>query len=338
MILELSEALGAFLMSLTGVGLTLWYARRAGLLDVPNSRSSHSIPTPRGGGIALVSSVLAVAAYEIARVDQRSWPIFLLLLGAISVLVVVGWMDDTGSIRVAPRLLVHVVCGFATALLVNEIAPLTGILNIGWLAWWVFWTVASINIVNFMDGIDGMIALQGTVYGLFLFVLLSGSTFAGRFGLILAAACFGFLIWNWSPAKMFMGDVGSGPLGLFFVIGGALALGRAPAALVFLPLFPLFLDALLTIIIRFRRGERLTDAHRSHLYQRLANGTYSHARVTAVYALATSIGALVALSVKDASNLRVTVAILLYLVLVITGWKVLHDRFAESPITGQSGK
>jgi UDP-N-acetylmuramyl pentapeptide phosphotransferase/UDP-N-acetylglucosamine-1-phosphate transferase len=244
-------------------------------------------------------------------------------------------MDDRGSIRVGLRLGVHLACGLAVAFLVNEIAPLPGVLNIAWLAWWVFWTVASINIVNFTDGLDGMIASQGIVYGIFLFALLSGSTLGGSFGLILAAACLGFLMWNWSPAKMFMGDVGSGPLGLFFVIGGALALEGAPAALVFLPLFPLFLDALLTVLIRFRRGEKLTNAHRSHLYQRLANGGYGHARVATIYALTASIGAVVALSLKDASPWRTTAAILLYVFLVLIGWKLLHDRFLESPIRNQ---
>jgi len=335
MIHEVWEPLGAFFISVAGAGLALSYARRAGLLDVPNPRSSHSVPTPRGGGIALVSSVLAVAAYEVARIGQGSWPVFLALLGAISALALIGWMDDRDSLRVAIRLGVHLACGFAVASLVNAIAPLPGLLNIAWLAWWVFWTVASINIVNFMDGVDGMMASQGIVYGIFLFALISDSTLGGRFGLILAAACLGFLFWNWAPAKMFMGDVGSGPLGLFFVIGGALALKGAPATLVFLPLFPLFLDALLTMLIRLRRGERLTEAHRSHLYQRLANGGYGHALVTSIYALAASIGALVALSVKDASTSRIIAAIILYVLLVLIGWKLLHDRFVESPIRNQ---
>jgi len=270
--------------------------------------------------------LLLVGAYEVERRGVGSWPVVLVLMGAVAALALVGWMDDRGTIRIGTRLGVHLLCGFAVALLVNEIAPLPGLLNTAWLAWWVFWTVASINIVNFMDGVDGMIAAQGIVYGIFLFTLLPGPAMGGRFGLILAAACLGFLIWNWSPAKMFMGDVGSGPLGLFFVIGGALALEGAPAPLVFLPLFPLFLDALLTMLIRVRRGERLTDAHRSHLYQRLANGGYGHARVTSIYALAASIGSIVALWVKDASTSRIAEAIFVYLLVILAGWGLLHAR------------
>src|SRR5205823_4265605 len=122
------------------------------------------------------------------------------------------------------RLPSHLVCGCAVAVLVNAIAPMPGIINIAWLAWWIFWSTASINIVNFMDGIDGMVASQGGVYGLFLFALVHSDLPGSRFGLILAGACLGFLMWNWAPAKIFMGDVGSGPLGLLLVIGGALAL------------------------------------------------------------------------------------------------------------------
>lgn len=330
MIHEVLEPLGAFLISVAGVGLALRYARRSGLLDVPNHRSSHSVPTPRGGGIALVGSVLVVGAYEVARTGGVLRPLFLALMAAIVALALAGWMDDRHTISVGIRLSVHTLCGLAIALLVNEIAPLPGLLNLPWLVWWIFWTVASINIVNFMDGVDGMITAQGIVYGIFLFGLVSGSSLGGRLGLILVAACLGFLIWNWSPAAMFMGDVGSGPLGLFFVIGGALALERARAPLVFLPLFPLFVDALLTMLIRIRRGERLTDAHRSHLYQRLANGGYGHARVTSIYALAAGIGGLIALTVKNASTSWIATAIILYVLSVLIGWRLLHDKFRES--------
>ena len=330
MISELWEAIGAFLISVAGVGLALSHARRTGFVDVPNQRSSHSVPTPRGGGIALVSAVLTVAIYDVARIPKESSPLFFPLLGAIVAVTFIGWIDDRASVRVAIRLGIHLVAGFAVALLVNEISPLPGFANIAWLVWWVFWTVASINIVNFMDGVDGMIATQGLVYGIFLLVL-SSSRLGGHFGLIVAASCLGFLIWNWAPAKMFMGDVGSGPLGLFFVIGGSLALEAAPATLVFLPLFPLFLDALLTMLIRLRQREKLTDAHRSHLYQRLANGGYGHARVTTIYAVAASLGAILALSVKNSSPSIAATAIVFYAGAVLTGWSVLHKRFLESP-------
>jgi Fuc2NAc and GlcNAc transferase len=330
---DMWRPLGAFLLSMVGVGLALLYSRRAGLFDIPNHRSSHSVPTPRGGGIAVVTSVLIVAGSELARVGGWSWSVGAAVVGGVLALTFVGWVDDKGSTRMQIRISVHILCGIALGMLVNEIAPVPGGLNISWLAWWVFWTVASINIVNFMDGVDGMIAAQGIVYGIFLFALLPRGALGSSFGLVLAAACLGFLVWNWAPAKMFMGDVGSGPLGLFFVIGGAFALEGAPAALVFLPLFPLFLDALMTLMIRFRRGERLIHPHRSHLYQRLANGGYGHAPVTSIYALTAAIGAVVALSVEDVSTSVMLAAIVLYIFPVMIGWRLLHKRFPDSDIS-----
>jgi Fuc2NAc and GlcNAc transferase len=326
---EMLEAIGAFTLSVAGVAVALWYARRTGLIDIPNQRSSHSVPTPRGGGVALVCSVVLIAAYDLTRNEDGSKWEFFLLVAATVALAWVGWSDDRRSIRVGVRLGVHFVCAFAVALLVNAISPVPGFLNILWLGWWMFWAVASINIVNFMDGVDGMIASQGFVFGAYLLFLLAGTTFGGRYGLILAGACLGFLVWNWSPAKMFMGDVGSGPLGFFFVIGGALALGRAPVPLIFLPLFPLFLDALLTMVIRVRRGEKLTDAHRSHLYQRLANGGYGHARVASIYVVVEVLGAVLALSVRYAPAAYIAATVVVYMLLVVLGWKFLHGRFIE---------
>jgi Fuc2NAc and GlcNAc transferase len=110
--------------------------------------------------------------------------------------------------------------------------------------------------------------------------------FAGAFGLALAGASAGFLVWNWPPAKIFLGDVGSGTLGILFVFGGLLLIreGQASVVTAFLPLYALFLDASVTLARRLRRGERVVQAHRSHLYQRLANGGWGHARVSLLYA------------------------------------------------------
>lgn len=317
----------AFFLSAIGVGATFLYTRRVGLLDMPNYRSSHRVPTPRGGGIALVASVFVLGAYAFVRAQQFSAGRFALLAAAGMVLTVVGWLDDRKTIRVAFRLSVHLACGLAIAALVNEISPVPGWINVLWLAWWVFWSVAAINIVNFIDGIDGMIACQGIVYGLFIFSVMPFGSFGSSYGLILSGACLGFLIWNWPPAKMFMGDVGSGPLGLFFVVGGALALQSTKSVLVFLPLFPIFLDALLTIVVRFRRGEDLTDPHRSHLYQRLANGGAGHAPVTLAYGLFAALGAVVAFSVKNATPLAMASAIAAYCAVVMLAWKVGDSRF-----------
>jgi UDP-N-acetylmuramyl pentapeptide phosphotransferase/UDP-N-acetylglucosamine-1-phosphate transferase len=333
---QLSASIAAFVICVAGAGLVLLYSRRRGLVDVPNQRSSHRVPTPRGGGIALVGSVLVVMAYETSRLDVEASlaTAFGLLAAALLLLAVVGWLDDHSWLdddrptSITVRLPFHLLCGCAVAILVHQVAPIPGILNISWLAWWIFWTAASINIVNFMDGIDGMVASQGLIYGFFLFALLP-SDLAGWFGLVLAGACLGFLVWNWAPAKIFMGDVGSGPLGLLLVIGGALALKGTPAVLVFLPLFPLFFDALATIIVRFRAGEPILHAHRDHLYQRVANSGVGHAFVSTSYAFAAAVGTLTALSVRDASAFVVAVTIVLYCCATMLVWALIHARFSR---------
>lgn len=315
-----------FALSAVGTGLVL-YNTRFRLVDVPNQRSSHGTPTPRGGGIAIVGSVLVVTGYELRLSGRFLHPVLALVAMGLLALTLVGWIDDRRSMGVASRLLVHLACGATVATLVNIISPLSGAINVAWLLWWVVWSVASINIVNFMDGIDGMIASQGIVYGVFLFALLPMELFGSSFGLIIAAACSGFIIWNWDPAKIFMGDVGSGPLGLLFVIGGALALEGARAMVVFLPLFPLFLDALLTLVQRFQRGEKLTNAHRVHLYQRVVNSGVRHAVVSAAYALAAAVGALTAVAVNNSPPRRAAFAIITYLSAVAFTWKLVDGEW-----------
>jgi len=253
-----------------------------------------------------------------------------LVLVAISlaVLSIVGWLDDRSSLSARMRLAVHVAASATVVIMVNRIAPLPGYANAAWLLLWGFWTVSTINIVNFMDGIDGMVGAQALVYGSYLYALLPKGLLAGLFGLILAFASLGFLIWNWAPAKIFMGDVGSGPLGMMLVIAGALAVsaGMQPA-LVFLPLFPMFFDALATVMLRLRRGERLTVAHRSHLYQRVAGGSAGHGVVSASYAAAAAVGAAVAVALQNASGPVVLGGILCYTGLIISVWIYFHRRF-----------
>ena len=319
-------ALG-LLLSVCGVWLTLHYARRVGLLDVPNHRSSHTISTPRGGGAAVVASVVIVSALDAAAFGVSGSGAVLIAGIAVVGIAILGWLDDRGSMPVSLRLPLHFAAGLAVAWLVNEIVPVPGIVNFLWLGWWAFWAAASINIVNFMDGIDGMVASQGVIYGIFLFALMPPGIRGADFGLILSAACLGFLIWNWAPSKIFLGDVGSGPLGLFFVIGGAFAAQSARAAIVFLPLFPLYLDALVTVVLRYRRGEDLTLAHRSHLYQRIANGGAGHAIVTGSYALAAAVGALVGVTAQSQPTAVMTVMIAGYCLAVIAAWLILHSRF-----------
>jgi len=176
--------------------------------------------------------------------------------------------------------MVHLVAG-ALLLPLGFALPVLGLPMWFGPVWWVFWTVASINVINFMDGIDGIIGLQALIFASYVAFVGEPDGFTQAAGFALAGASLGFLFWNWSPAKIFMGDVGSGALGVIIVVLGALLMsdGRHDLVTAFAPLVPLFLDASLTIIARLWRRERLSDAHRTHLYQRLANGGHGHARV-----------------------------------------------------------
>ena len=269
------------------VGLVRWDAVRRGLLDVPNARSSHQLATPRGGGLGLLLA-LAIAV-TFGAFSASTAPGVPALLGSLAVLIVAaaGWMDDHGGAPVRLRILVHLGAGLLLLPLVSP-APLPAILAPLAAGWWVFWTVSAINVVNFMDGIDGIIGLQGFVFGVYCVLATADGGNSQLLGLALAGSSAGFLLWNWSPARIFMGDVGSGALGVLFVLTGAMLAreGRVDFIAAFAPLSPIFLDAAVTLVRRARRGERLSVAHRSHLYQRLANGGVGHARVTLGYGVA----------------------------------------------------
>lgn len=299
----------SFSVSAIFVYLVRWSALRAGVLDVPNQRSSHTRPTPRGGGAGLVAATLLV--WLVWDRDARiEYAVLLAVVGVVAV-AAIGWLDDRrGGLRPRTRMAVHVVSGILILPLASQasVTPLPAAIALGW---WAFWVVASVNVVNFIDGIDGLIGSQSMLFGVHLAANAQGS--ARLLGLVLAGASAGFLFFNWAPAKIFLGDVGSGALGVLFVLGGALAIrsGSLTLVSVFLPLAPIFLDAAITLAARAARGERLSEAHRSHLYQRLANGGMGHARVTSLYAVASA--AAVALVTSG-----LTISVLL-LVLYLTG-------------------
>ena len=252
------------------------YALRSDLLDVPNERSLHRTPTPRGGGAAIAVVTLAgiaVAAFIGLIAPQAAS----LLLGGGALVSAVGWIDDRSGVRASVRAAVHA-CAAAWAIYwiwgTLSLTALVGGVVIIW----------AINLYNFMDGIDGLAGAEAVCVGAGGGALLLG---AGRAdlaapALILAAAAGGFLIWNWPPARIFMGDVGSGFLGYCF---GALSLLSARSDAVPLDLWLLMagvfvFDATITLIRRVVRGERWYEAHRTHAYQRLVQGGRTHAVVT----------------------------------------------------------
>lgn len=273
----------ALLISSLLVRASIAYAQRRGMLDHPGQRRSHHVPTPRGGGIGLVVACVITMPAALGSLPQ-AWPPAITISLAVALLLValVGWWDDHRSLRVQPRLTVQLL---ATALLAA--ALIAGDLGWFWLPLLVLAGAWSINLHNFMDGIDGLLAQQAVFVGVGLGLL---AWHAAQPALAVAAGCLaaagiGFWRYNRSPARIFMGDVGSGSVGLL-VFALVAMLWRVEPGLLWpaLILCSCFIaDASLTLLHRFTHGRRWYTAHREHLYQWLVRSGHTHTRVTAFY-------------------------------------------------------
>lgn len=215
---------------------------------------------------------------------------------------VISWLDDLYTLPSTVRLAVHGGCALCVLVGVGAIRqislPLLGPLHLGWLGYGFtfLWIIALINGYNFMDGIDGLAGTQAVIAGITWSCLgyWADIPLVMALGLLLAASSLGFLAYNWPPARIFMGDVGSAFLGYNFAalaVLGAQQQGKL-AFLGALVLWPFLFDTLFTLGRRWQRGENLLQAHRSHLYQRLVISGHSHRTVTLLYASLAAIGAL----------------------------------------------
>lgn len=282
--------------SFTTVGVVRRIALANGVMDQPTDRGSHSTPTPRGGGLGAIAAILPAFVWIASRQEGILHAMLLAVAGA-SAVALVGWLDDRRGLGVRSRLAVHILAGLTVGMLALALLPQgPPVVGAALFVWWAFWTVSSINLVNFMDGINGLVASQIAIFAGAAMLLGSASTPSSAYAAVVAGACAGFLPWNFPRARIFLGDVGSGTLGLLVPLVAVLVLRDDVSDIVrvHLPLLPLYGDATITILRRWRRGERLSVPHRSHLYQRLANGGFGHVRVTCLYALASIFGAIIA--------------------------------------------
>jgi UDP-N-acetylmuramyl pentapeptide phosphotransferase/UDP-N-acetylglucosamine-1-phosphate transferase len=300
--------LAAGVATSTGVALVRRWATRRRILDVPNERSSHTRPTPRGGGLAIVAVVLlGLAAGPIAGVVAVTAALGLCVAGAI-VVAAVSWLEDLRGVPVGWRLAAHVAAAVLALIGVYSLSP--GVPFAAGRMWssmlvtsaCLIWIVGLTNAYNFMDGIDGIAGSQAVVAGLG-WVALAGR--ADRIetwlGLLLAASSLGFLVHNWRPAKIFMGDVGSAFLGFSFAVLAIIGAQHEPrlALAGILAVWPFVFDTSFTFLRRLHRGENVFQAHRSHLYQRLVLVGYSHRFVTCLYGALAVLGVLLALMWKQ---------------------------------------
>ena len=297
-------------------------------MDIPNERSSHITPTPRGGGIAFVATSLVGFLLLLFNNALNESGLFALCCAGV-IVAIAGHLDDRQKISGATvRLVLHVISAIILIVGVgipSELALVDRTVNTGIVGsiLGVVYLVWLLNLFNFMDGTDGIAASEA------IFVLLTGAFLNfhvladanhSAAAVILAASTFGFIVYNWSPAKIFMGDVGSGYLGI--VVGGLslIAANQDPALLwVWIILLAVFVsDATTTLIRRLLRKQKPHVAHRSHAYQHLAIRINSHAKV-ALLVLAVNIVWLmpIAFFVADKQLAGTTGVIIAYVPLLV---------------------
>lgn len=257
-----------------------WYAVRAEVVDHPTVRSSHAQPTPRGGGIGFVV-VYLLALVALYWADVLAFDLMVALVGAGTFVSAVGFLDDHRHVPARFRFLVHVLAAFWVIywLHMPSASAVFG-LSLWWPTWLsvvlaVLYVLWIINFYNFMDGIDGLASVEAVTVGLaaaLLAYLARPDDGLWVAPLFLAAAVAGFLFFNLPPARIFMGDVGSGFLGVSFAALAVDAVSRAPnvfwAWTILLGVF--VVDATATLLRRMARRRRVYEAHRSHAYQHAA--------------------------------------------------------------------
>lgn len=280
-----------FILTLLFTGYMRHYALKKNIIDNPNERSSHRVPTPRGGGVAVVGSYL-LALVTLMYSQQLALHTGFTLMAAGFVIALLGFLDDHGHINSMLRLAIHFLVAMGVVLSLGGFAEVTAFngVQLGFIAniIAVLFLVWLLNLYNFMDGINGIAsveAITATVSMAILYLLLSISLNSEILWLLAACVC-GFLLWNFPKAKIFMGDACSGFLGLTLGILALVALKENLALfcawIICLGVF--VVDATYTLIKRVLNGHKMYDAHRSHSYQILSRKCGSHTPVTLVVA------------------------------------------------------
>lgn len=288
---------GATLLMATSLGVVLsWsltaimrrYALAAQLLDHPNDRSSHSVPTPRGGGIAIVFS-FAIMACVLAWMGMVPPGLLKALLGSGGIVALVGFLDDRRALATRRRFTAHCAAAAWSLWVMRGIPPVPmfgASIDLGWFgpglaALYLVW---MINLCNFMDGIDGIASVEAisvSLGGALCWWLATGTP-QWPVPVVFAACVTGFLIWNYPPAKIFMGDAGSGFLGMVLGLFSLWTAQQMPQVFWcwFILLGCFMVDATTTLVRRVRRGGTPSVAHRSHAYQYASRRYESHKKVT----------------------------------------------------------
>ncbi len=325
----LSHAAFGGALTLLSALLTWVLVHRLKIIDTPNERSSHVRPTPKSGGLAVVATFFAGMAglYLLADTVQLVEPYFLGFFVSCAVLVIVSLWDDLKAMGFRSKLLTQAACSgvvVAFGIVLDRFpVPFDGILHLGIAGYLVtlVWLMAMTNAFNFMDGLDGLAggtaALVAALFG--LITLQEGSHFVYLTSWVLVGGCAGFLVFNFPPARIFMGDVGSQFLGFAFAALAIIAMRYDHSHTSFLVMPLLFLhflwDTGFTILRRWLAGDNIAQAHRTHLYQLANRLGFSHREVTLYHYLVTLLqgfGALVMVRIPGEARLLVFVPFLLW--------------------------
>jgi len=279
-------------------GVRKWTIKKA-ILDLPNERSSHSVPTPRGGGIAI--AIIWFAGLIYFKISNRiDTPLFLALLCGLP-LSVAGFLDDVLQLKPKIRFIIQFTCAGLGLFFLGGMHYV----NLGFITFenvWLFTPIALfgivwlINLFNFLDGIDGYISTEVIFIGTAVFFL-----FHDLIALMLAVTVLGFLCWNWQKAKIFMGDVGSTLLGYTIAIFAIYYQNTETTSIVIWAMLTslFWVDASITLLRRIQNKESLGQAHRKHAYQRIVQAGFSHQK-TVLWGIVLNliILSLIALSIK----------------------------------------
>lgn len=314
----------SFLSFILSFGFVWFIKQRLGdkFLDIPNERSSHQQPTPRGGGLGFIlafaiTALLAAVSGFITYNDLYFLLIFIPL-------VIVGVWDDLATtlnsgkgLPSSSRYVVQLIVA-SIAIYLDHSFPLPWSLELGKIGeivaicLTIIGFTAMINFYNFMDGLDGLVAGCSVIQFSFLAIYFNQPLWW-----LLVTAILGFLWWNWDKAQIFMGDSGSTFLGATMAIAlldssNNVSLSKSWLALTIT--FPLIIDAIYTLICRLGRKENIFEAHRTHLYQRLQKSGWSHSQVTITYV---SINVLIVLMIMNFNQIGI-LSILMIIVMGIT--------------------
>ena len=302
------------------------------LLDIPNDRSSHTVPTPRGGGLAIVI-VLLLSGVVSLFLPQAPIDVLVCLLLATLAFSLLGWQDDKHDLPASVRFLIQLLIAvFASGWLLWAAVPgySTSFALLALLLLSTLWIAWMANLYNFMDGIDGISAVESLILGATTsyWFAISGVASMAIICIAVAGASVGFMRWNWSPAKIFMGDVGSLALGAFFAIIAIIGTTRLDIPLLaFLILYAVYLaDSGVTLLHRIIKKEKWWQAHRSHFYQRAVQSGFSHAQVSlSVMALNIIFAVLASLLIMGIIN--ATIATVVTMAILIPLMFLINSRF-----------